>query len=33
MELEELRDWIGRRETDVDYVVVPAVHRLSAEFQ
>ena len=33
MKLEELRDWIGRRETDVDYVTVPAAHRLSAEFR
>jgi 3-methylfumaryl-CoA hydratase len=29
-ELEQLKDWIGRKETDVDYVTVPAVHRLSA---
>ena len=32
MELEKLRDWIGQRETGIDYVTVPAVHRLSAEF-
>ena len=29
-ELEQLKDWIGRRETDVDYVTIPAVHRLAA---
>jgi 3-methylfumaryl-CoA hydratase len=29
-ELEQLKQWIGRRETDVDYVTVPAVHRLAA---
>jgi len=29
-ELEKLKDWIGSRETDVDYVTVPAVHRLAA---
>ena len=29
-ELEKLKDWTGRRESDVDYVTVPAVHRLSA---
>jgi 3-methylfumaryl-CoA hydratase len=29
-DLEELRTWIGRIETDVDYVTIPAVHRLSA---
>lgn len=28
--LEELRQWIGRRESDVDYVTIPAVHRLAA---
>jgi hypothetical protein len=27
MELEKLKDWIGQRETDVDYVTIPAVHR------
>jgi hypothetical protein len=32
MELEKLKDWIVRRETDMDYATVPAVHRLSAEF-
>ena len=30
MELEKLKGWIGQRETDVDYVTIPAVHRLSA---
>src|SRR5439155_12583378 len=29
-ELDELRQWIGRTETDVDYVTIPSVHRLSA---
>ncbi len=29
-ELEKLKDWIGSRETDVDYVTIPAVHRLAA---
>ncbi|MCC7487250.1 MAG: MaoC family dehydratase N-terminal domain-containing protein [Burkholderiales bacterium] len=29
-ELEKLKDWIGRKETDLDYVTVPAVHRLAA---
>jgi 3-methylfumaryl-CoA hydratase len=28
--LEDLRKWIGETEKDVDYVTVPAVHRLSA---
>jgi 3-methylfumaryl-CoA hydratase len=28
--LERLAEWIGQQETDVDYVTVPAVHRLSA---
>jgi 3-methylfumaryl-CoA hydratase len=27
---ERLREWIGRTESDVDYVTVPAVHRLAA---
>ena len=27
---EQLKKWIGERETDVDYVTVPAVHRLAA---
>lgn len=29
-ELEKLKDWIGRRESAVDYVTVPLVHRLAA---
>ena len=29
-DLEHLKQWIGRRETDVDYVTIPAVHRLAA---
>lgn len=29
-ELEKLKEWIGQRESDVDYVTVPAVHRLAA---
>lgn len=29
-ELESLKEWIGRRETAVDYITVPAVHRLAA---
>ena len=29
-ELEKLKDWIGQKESDVDYVTVPAVHRLAA---
>ena len=29
-DLEKLKDWIGRTEADVDYVTVPAVHRLAA---
>ncbi len=28
--LEELKKWIGQKETDVDYVTIPAVHRLAA---
>jgi 3-methylfumaryl-CoA hydratase len=28
--LEELRTWIGRSETDIDYVTISSVHRLSA---
>jgi 3-methylfumaryl-CoA hydratase len=27
---EQLKSWIGRRETDIDYVTVPAVQRLAA---
>ncbi len=29
-QLENLKQWIGEQETDVDYVTVPSVHRLSA---
>jgi len=29
-ELEKLKQWIGAKETDLDYVTVPAVHRLAA---
>jgi 3-methylfumaryl-CoA hydratase len=28
--LENLKDWIGERETDIDYVTIPSVHRLAA---
>src|SRR5919202_301223 len=28
--LEDLKKWIGEKETDVDYVTVPAIHRLAA---
>ena len=28
-DLEQLKKWIGERETDLDYVTVPAVHRLA----
>ena len=28
--LEDLKKWIGEKETDVDYVTVPSVHRLAA---
>ncbi len=28
-ELEKLKDWIGQRESDVDYVTIPSVHRLA----
>jgi len=28
--LEELKTWVGRKETDLDYVTPPAVHRLAA---
>ena len=30
LDLEHLKQWIGRRESDVDYVTIPAVHRLAA---
>ena len=29
-DLEQLKKWIGARESDIDYVTVPAVHRLAA---
>ena len=29
-DLEKLKEWIGQRETGVDYVTIPAVHRLAA---
>jgi 3-methylfumaryl-CoA hydratase len=29
-ELDRLTEWIGRTETDVDYITIPSVHRLSA---
>jgi 3-methylfumaryl-CoA hydratase len=29
-DLEPLKQWIGRGESDVDYVTIPAVHRLAA---
>lgn len=29
-EFERLKEWIGSRETDVDYVTIPAVYRLAA---
>jgi 3-methylfumaryl-CoA hydratase len=29
-DLEQLKKWIGEKETDVDYVTVPSVHRLAA---
>ena len=28
--LEKLKEWIGQKESDLDYVTVPAVHRLAA---
>ena len=30
LDLAKLKQWIGRRESDVDYVTIPAVHRLAA---
>ncbi len=27
---EKLKQWIGRRASDLDYVTIPAVHRLAA---
>jgi 3-methylfumaryl-CoA hydratase len=29
-DLEKLKEWIGQTESDIDYVTVPAVHRLAA---
>ena len=29
-DLEKLKEWIGQKESAVDYVTVPAVHRLAA---
>jgi hypothetical protein len=29
-DLDQLRQWIGRTETGVDYVTIASVHRLSA---
>lgn len=29
-DLDRLAEWIGNRETDIDYVTVPSVHRLAA---
>jgi len=29
-DLEKLKEWIGRKESAVDYVTIPAVHRLAA---
>ena len=29
-DLEKLKEWIGQKESDIDYVTVPAVHRLAA---
>lgn len=29
-DLEQLKKWIGEKETDLDYVTVPSVHRLAA---
>lgn len=30
VDIEYLKQWIGRRETNVDYVTIPMVHRLAA---
>ena len=30
LDLAQLKQWIGQRESDVDYVTIPAVHRLAA---
>ena len=29
-DLEKLSEWVGQKESDVDYVTVPSIHRLSA---
>lgn len=29
-ELDKLKEWIGQRESDIDYITVPSIHRLSA---
>lgn len=29
-QLENLKQWIGEQETEVDYVIMPSVHRLPA---
>ena len=29
-DLEKLKTWVGQQETDVDYVTIPSVYRLSA---
>jgi 3-methylfumaryl-CoA hydratase len=29
-DLEKLKDWIGQRESDVDHITIPSVHRLAA---
>ena len=29
-DLEKLKEWIGQKESDIDYVTIPAVHRLAA---
>ena len=30
LDLEKLKEWIGQKESGVDYVTIPAVHRLAA---
>ena len=29
-DIEKLKEWIGQKETDIDYVTIPAVNRLAA---
>ncbi len=29
-DLEKLKEWIGQKETDIDYVTIPSVHRLAS---